>query len=69
MGRGDKTAEWKDMSSSLLTETPKSQLTAEQTSPITAGTYPKDTLHRKTKRKPQQDGSRDTIKSNPIHPG
>ena len=41
MGRRDKMAEWKDMSPSLLMETPKSQLTAEQTSTINAGTYPK----------------------------
>ena len=39
MGRGDKTAEWKDMSSSLLTETPKSQLTAEQPLKTNFGTY------------------------------
>ena len=58
-------AEWKDMSSFLLMETPKSQLTAKQILTKKCN----DTLHRKTKKKPHQDGSRDMIKSNPIHPG
>ena len=58
------------MSSPLLTETPKSQLTAEQ--PLTkknAGTYQKRHPISKTKKKPQWDSRRGTtvIKSNPIH--
>ena len=41
MGRGDKMVEWKDMSSSLLMETPKSQLIGEQASTKNARTYQK----------------------------
>ena len=53
----------------LLMKTPKSQLTAKQ--PLTKKTLEptkKDTLHPKTKKKPQQDGRRGAIviKSNPV---
>ena len=49
------------MSSPLIMETPKSQLTAEQPSTKKCWNLPKkDTLHPKAK-KPQQDGRRGTI--------
>ena len=48
-GEGDETAEQKDVSSPLLTETPKSQLTAEQPSTKNAGTYQKRYLTSKDK--------------------
>lgn len=43
--------------------------TAEQASTINAGTYPRRYPTSKDKKKPQQDGSRDTIKSNRPIPG
>ena len=68
-GLGDKMVEKKDMSSSLLMETTKSQLTAEQ--PLIKKTLEhnkKDTLHPK---KPQRGDRTDaiTIKSNHKHTG
>ena len=58
------------MSSSLLTKTPQSQLTAEQSLTKKNPLEPtkKDTLHLKTKKKPQSDGRRGAIpiKTNPI---
>ena len=58
------------MSSPLLMETPKSQLTAEQPPTKKCWNLPKkDTLHPKTKNKPQRDSRRgaSAIKSKPIH--
>ena len=54
------------MSSPPVTKTPKSRLTAEEPSTERIGTYQKDILNPKTKKKPKQESKRGafTIQSN-----
>ena len=49
------------MSSLPLTKTSKSNIPAEQPSKKKIGTYKKDILHPKAKKKPQGDGRRGTL--------